>query len=164
MKLFFIILFSVLFFSCSKKESNEIPVEKVKIIRIDANLVFPDTIKLNTEAHGYIQYRSEFDEYTKAVNQSKGITRLIDFNYTLDSLKIENDSILETKVIYRNAAFDSRKIELTPINFKRKGVFYIQGVIKDLVIFDTIEDLSTEIAMDGLEQKFFIRKKVVVID
>lgn len=71
---------------------------------------------------------------------------------------------MEQQVKFRSPAFNVNKIELDPISIGEKGVVYIQGFIKDLVIFDTIKNHSYDIPLDGLEKKYFIRKKIVVIE
>ena len=165
MKKIFIIFILFLFYSCQKKE-NYLDNEKnnVKVYISKRNLVFPDTIYVDSLYFGFIDYGDDFDQYTKKVNQDDEISRMIDFNYTLDTILYNNDFDLEQQVKFRSPAFNVNKIELDPISIGEKGVVYIQGFIKDLVIFDTIKNHSYDIPLDGLEKKYFIRKKIVVIE
>ena len=160
------IILLIIFCNCENKESkhSEDDIKKVNVYRSKAKLFFPDTIYVGNAYSGYIEYGNEFDKYTTKVNQDGKITRLIDFNYTLDSILYNNDTDLEKKVNYRSPAFNINKIELDSIRIGRKGIFYIQGFVKDLVVFDTIENISYGKPLDGIEMKYFVRKKIVVIE
>lgn len=164
-KIIFFFLIISIFISCENKKNDttETKIYKAKVYRYKRNLIFPDTIYTDSIYTGYIDYSHEFDAYTKKVNEEHGVYRLIDFNYIFNSELLGDDVELEKNVNERAPAFTINKIELKPIKALSSGTMYIQGYINDLVVFDTIENLPADQPLDGLEQKYFIRKKVIVL-
>lgn len=158
---FLIVLF--LTFSCKKDENKKSDIKKDKNIFIRKDLVFPDTIYLDSVYNGSIYYLNEFDRYTKKLNGEENISRFIEFNYTFSDSIYKDDNELENNTDVRSPAFNPHFIELKPIVSKTIGIKYLQGYIKDLVIFDTIKNIPDDQPLDGIEQKYFIRKKVIVL-
>jgi|GEM_PF-3547809 len=158
-----LLLIIPLVFSCENKHAvKNSEIYRANVHQARQELIFPDTIYIDSIYIGHINYIDEFDKYTKTVNEESGVYRLIDFNYVFNDYLITDDSKLEKMVNERSPAFNVHKIELKPIQPKKKGVMYLQGFIKDLVVFDTIKNISYDEPIDGIEQKYFIRKKVVV--
>lgn len=163
MRIVFFLIVLFLTFSCKKDENTKSDIEKYNNIFIRKDLIFPDTIYLDSIYKGSIYYLSEFDRYTKKLNGQESISRFIEFNYTFSDSIYEDDNELENNTDVRSPAFDPHFIGLKPIVPKAVGIKYLQGYIKDLVVFDTIKNIPDDQPLDGIEQKYFIRKKVIVL-
>lgn len=163
MRILFFLIVLFLTFSCKKDVDRKSDRKKDKNIFIRKDLVFPDTIYLDSIYKGSIYYLSEFDRYTKKLNGKESISRFIEFNYTFSDSIYEDDNKLENSTDVRSPAFDPHFIELKPIMSETTGIKYLQGYIKDLVVFDTIKNIPDDQPLDGIEQKHFIRKKIIVL-
>ena len=127
-------------------------------------LEFPDTVYVNQLNDGLINYKSPFDTIiTVFGNEKKNrYTRFIltttnDVDYDLKHLKqIVKDTF---------GALNNRSIPFYDIRFSKKGVYYIDGIIKDIVSIDTVtKPTKKDYLIRLLENEKRVTHKVIVID
>ncbi len=127
-----------------------------------ANIRFPDTVYKQLMTEGIIDYN--FEEYNLLKNSigSGKVSRFIHFYPCLEKNKIVNEESFIIK-----DTFYTQNINRIVFNvkFDSIGIYYLNGIIKDMVILDTIADVKNKTSK--LPAKFsyvLVNKKVVVID
>lgn len=159
MKILFI---CILLVSCKDKKEG-IKVEKDAIYAYDkTNVIFPDTVYKTISTEGMIDYN--FEEYNLWRNSigSGEISRFIHFYPYLTRSIIDNEKDFIVKDTFYTQ--DVNKITFN-VKFDSVGVYYLNGIIKDMIVFDTIND--SENRSSTMPAKFsyvLINKKVVVVE
>jgi len=131
--------------------------------RIVYSIDFPDTVFTKEDNYGLVTYKSHYDSIITnfGVKDTNRFTRLIvtitnNIDYDYDYLK----SIVKDTF----GAYDNRSIYFM-LKFERSGVFYMDGVINDLVLIDLHKKSEEGIdQIRWLEDEVRVTKKVVVID
>lgn len=131
--------------------------------RIVYNIDFPDTVFTTEDNYGLVTYKSHYDSIITdfGVKDTNRYARLIvtttnnidyDFNY------------LKSIVQDTFGAYDNKSIYFM-LKFEKPGVFYMDGVINDLVLIDLHKKNEEGIdQIRWLEDEVRVTKKVVVID
>lgn len=162
-----IILFfslSQLFISC-KKEIDIVkePKKQNSIKKIEFTVNFPDTLYTNQVYDGEISYKSSLDTIiTKFGDTNKNryarfiLTTTDNVNYDFTHLKgIVKDTF---------GALNNRKIPFYDIKFSKPGVYYIDGIINDMVVINlNKKDKAGDDLSRLIENEERVTHKVVVV-
>lgn len=160
-------LFILLVASC--KQENEVETniftndglyEKV----IEYEIHFPDTILVNKSVDGVINYKSILDTITTTFGQ-KDINRYTRFILvTTDNIDYDYKRLREiAKDTF--GAINNRTIPFYDIKFSKPGIYYIDGLINDIVLIDLFkkDDKGNELVR-LIEHDKRITHKVVVVE
>lgn len=153
----------VLIVSCidKRKESNNME-NQINYGYDFATIRFPDTVYKRVITEGIIDYN--FEEYNLLRNSigSGKVSRFIHFYPYLAKNKIVD----EESFIIKDTFYTQNINKLVfNVKFDSIGTYYLNGIIKDMIILDTIVDIKNKTSK--LPAKFsyaLINKKVVVID
>lgn len=170
MKYNFCFLILILFGLVSCRENNEkleIPdiLEKKKK-SIDFEVVFPDTVYVNTKYEGKVHYKSVLDTITTSFDDTNKKRYTILYlkllsNYSFD--EFDFDSFKKTSK-FQYGAFNNEEIPFYRISFDSVGLFYINGVIEDFVYIDLKEkDKNGKNLKRFIEVQEELLHKVVVL-
>lgn len=159
----------VLIIGCNNKDmkplknQNEIVNSNNSTERIKYTVDFPDTVYLNKEYFGLINYQSSLDSITPKFG-IKGENRYVRLILT-STENIDYDlKHLKTMVKDTFGAYDNKTIDFL-LKFDKRGVFYIDGVINDVVLIDLPKKNENEDELvRWIEDEVRVTKKVVVID
>lgn len=162
MKTIKIFLIGILVLSCKDKR-EEVNVNDGLIYQYDkTNIIFPDTVYKKTIIEGIIDYNFEEYNLLRSSIGSGKVSRFIHFYPYLAKNIIDN----EKGFVIRDT-FYTQNVNLINFNvkFDSVGVYYLNGIIKDMVIFDTINDNKNKAStMPAKFSYVLINKKVVVVD
>lgn len=168
-----IVLSSSIFLALCCKDNKEINNEELinkKIYEesnrkvIEFKIKFPDTLYVNQPKDGVIEYKSILDTLTTTFGgqEKNRYTRFIltttnDVNYDYKHLKrIVKDTF---------GAINNRTIPFYNIKFTKPGVYYIDGLINDIVFIDLHSNDSEGNELFRLiENDERVTHKVVVIE
>lgn len=109
---------------------------KFKNSSVEFNFDFPDTIYVNKEYNGKINYKSVLDSITTSFEDDKKsryitfyMNKTKDLNYRIEDLKkMKLDTF---------GALNNRLIPIYGIKFSEVGVHYLDGIINDHISIDT---------------------------
>lgn len=157
-------LIAVLLNSCNKKEintdtSNENIQSNFGVEQ--AEFILPDTLKVNINYDGLIKYKNDFDNFTKKSISENKFGRAIFFSYLKKGNPNDSFKQLQKKVTDTVLMENVHNIPINNIKYDKIGIFYIDGILRDMVIFDTIQN-NEDIPMKIQDTR--IIKKVVVIE
>ncbi|WP_413511977.1 hypothetical protein [Myroides odoratus] len=161
-----IVLIGILFYNCEGRvkntdsNQNKIHLDENRIVY---DIDFPDTVYSKEDNYGLVSYKSHYDSIITnfGVKDTNRYARLIitttnNIDYDYDYLK----SIVKDTF----GAYDNRLIYFM-LKFEKSGVFYMDGVINDLVLIDLHKKNEEGIdQIRWLEDEVRVTKKVVVID
>ncbi|TDS56949.1 hypothetical protein C8P70_11739 [Myroides indicus] len=157
------ILSVMLCISCKHKKEDTYNLDNQIVYDQDISVInFPDTVYKNLKIEGIIDYN--FNEYNSLKNHiGRGsISRYIHFYPYVSKDKIVNEDDFIIKDTFYTQ--DINKI-LFDVRFDNVGVFYLNGIIKDMIIFDTISNMeNSDSKLPAQFSYVLINKKVVVID
>ena len=163
--IFIIVTTIQLFVSC--KEEKKIRQEDMKKVAqrpIEYAIEFPDTVVVNELNDGIIKYKSKLDTIITTFGDRKKnrYTRFI-----LTATKNPNYDFKHLKETVRDTfgAINNRKIPFYRITFSKPGVYYLDGIINDIVLIDlNKKDKAGDDLSRFIEQEERVTKKVVVIN
>ncbi len=163
---FLIISFFLVLCSCKKDSTKEIVNQKTNEIKkeLEYTIDFPDTLLVNKEYDGVIYYKSVLDTIITTFGDSKTnrYARFILVTSKRPSISYEE---LKSKVKDTFGALNNREIPFYRIKFNEPGEYYIEGLINDIVLIDTIKDVKDENNMIQLIQnEEIVLHKVIVIE
>lgn len=135
-----IILSSLLLFTFSCKKETHVENKKTKTLSETTafvKFIFPDTVYINKLYNGKIMYKgildtitTSFDDQTKSRYISFYMTKTKNIDYETEELyKLKLDTF---------GAIDNRTIPFHKIKFTELGTFYMDGIINDHVMIDTL--------------------------
>jgi len=160
-----IIIVVKFFISC--KEEKKIKENRTKEIMerpIEYTIEFPDTVIVNELNDGLIKYKSKLDTIISTFGDRKKnrYTRFI-----LTATKNPDYDFKHLKKTVRDTfgAINNRKIPFYNITFSKPGIYYLDGIINDIVLIDTVTTKKAENDLLRLiEQEERVTKKVVVVN
>lgn len=139
-KIFFIT--TLLTLACKRDNINNATMDQ-SISHDTVSIIFPEVIESNNEVNGEVFYN--FDEYNKIKNDiGRGkISRYIHLYTSVDTFSIDAPQYFNS---IKKDTFLTQNIN--KINFKirvnNRGKYFINALIKDIVIFDTLrKDLNS---------------------
>ncbi|WP_264529891.1 hypothetical protein [Flavobacterium sp. N502540] len=153
------------FISCKKDTKIIDKFEKQDLQKsLEYNIDFPDTLYVNQSYEGILDYKSALDTIiTTFGNKTKNrhtlfiLTTTNDVNYDHESLK---KSVKDTF-----GALNNREIPFYDIKFTSPGVFYIDGIIKDIISIDINKrDENGNELVRLIENEERVTHKVIVIN
>jgi thioredoxin-related protein len=168
-----IVLLSSIFLALCCKDNKEIDNEELidKEINeennnkvIEFKIKFPDTLYVNQPKDGVIQYKSVLDTITTTFGEKEKnrYTRFI--LTTTDSINYDYKH-LKQSVKDTFGAINNRTIPFYNIKFTKPGIYYIDGLINDIVVIDLHTNDSEGNEMFRLiENDERVTHKVVVIE
>lgn len=163
MKIKVFLMICSLLVSCVDKKKDSNNVDRQIVYTNDfTNIEFPDTVSRKVITEGVINYNLvEYNLFRNSIGYGK-VSRFIEFYPYLAKNKI----IAEENFIIKDTFYTQNvnKI-LFNVKFDSIGIYYLNGIIKDMVIWDTITNVNS--MTSKLPAKFnysIINKKVVVID
>lgn len=162
-KIFLLSSFLIIF-SCQKDKSKPKIPNRESNTQIEFEIDFPDTVYVNKLYDGEIKYRSGLDSIitTFGDKQKNRFTRFIVAKPTTNiSYNFEN---LRKKVKDTFGALNNRIIPFYDIKFSKLGVNYIDGIIDDIVLIDTIKKAKDNDSLLLLRNEKRVTHKVYVID
>ena len=134
-KNFFVVL--ILIISCKNNEVNTINSD-ISINSDTIAIFFPDIIESNKDIKGEVFYN--FDEYNRIKNNigTGDISRYIHLYTLVDTFAVDDPNY------FTNVKKDTFLTQnINKINFKirvnKKGKYFINTLIKDIIIFDTLK-------------------------
>lgn len=154
----------ILLFSC--KENNNIntknnSLKEIKSIENEFKFVFPDTVVMNEKYQGKILYKGILDTLTTKLGTGDKVSRYIIYNYIKTDLVSNNISEIEgNSKLKRVAGLQYDYIDLLNISFSNKGVYYLDGFIRDEVHLEVLNSDKVR----QIVNKTRAVHKVVVID
>lgn len=123
---------------------------------------FPDTVVLNKKYHGGIKYKNDLDSCSTIIGTNKETSRFILLRYLKSKFKFNDiKKIVGSKELDTVMALQTNNIKLTNISFKEKGINYINGIIRDVVIIENFYDNGDA---NIITNKTLVTHKVVVVD
>lgn len=158
--------FIIIFFSCKEKNTSSNKQEirtnsYTEQTKFEYEFLFPDTVYTDKSYDGKIIFKSPLDSITEKIFEPK-IYRYVVFrlpskvNYNSNN-RFYNDSLAE----YRFGAVNNRTIPFYDISFNKRGVFYLDGIVHDIILIDTLSDSNKTRLIDINKE---VRHKVVVIE
>lgn len=163
-----IIVFLLFLVSCKEnQEKLEVPeILEKENKNIDFEVVFPDTVYVNTTYEGKVYYKSVLDTITTSFDDTSKKRYTILYlkllsNYSYD--EFEFDSFKKSSKL-QYGAHNNIEIPFYRIKFDSVGLFYINGVIEDFVYIDLKEkDKNGKNLKRLIEVQEELLHKVVVI-
>lgn len=151
--------------SC-KKKASVVSEQKAKGYTqkgIEFKVEFPDTLYVNQSYDGVIRYKSVLDTIiTTFGNKKKNrYTRFI-----LTTTNNPNYDYKHLKQIVKDTfgAKNNREIPLYDIKFSKLGIYYIDGIINDIILLDlNKKDKEGDALSRFIENEERVTHKVVVI-
>lgn len=163
-KKIFVLCVMLSLFSCKDRKVDSIESNNTQIQKsITYTINFPDTVFVNQLNDGVIHYKSTLDTIIKTFGDSRKnrYTRFIltttnNVEYDFENLKlIVKDSF---------GALNNREIPFYDIKFDKPGIYYIDGIIDDMVLLDTItKRKSKDDSLELVRNAERVTRKVVVI-
>lgn len=144
--------------SCQKKEKHR-TLNRQKTSYIEFKVDFPDTVKLNQSYDGVIYYKSGFDSIITTFGDKKK-NRYSRFIVEKTHQPLKDIEELRKKVVDTFGALNNRKIPFYNIKFDKLGTNYLQGIIDDIVLIDTVKSEFIPL----LRNENYVQKKVYVIE
>lgn len=131
---------------------------------IEFEIKFPDTIFVNKSQDGVIEYKSILDTITTSFGgkEKNRYTRFI--LATTDNVAYDFKHL---KQIVKDTfgAINNRTIPFCDIKFTKSGIYYIDGIINDIVLIDLHEkDNEGNELYKLIENEIRLTHKIVVID
>jgi hypothetical protein len=159
----FLVLVILTISSCQKEKIKQKIFNRDLTTYIDFSIEFPDTVYLNKSYDGKITYRSGLDSIITSFGdkQKNRYTRFIiaqptiDINYDIKSLR--------EKVKDTFGALNNRTIPFYDVKFSKLGVNYIDGLIDDIVLIDTVENKKNGDPLPLLRNEARASHRVIVI-
>jgi hypothetical protein len=157
-----IIVVVQIFISC--KEEKKVKQHMIIQKPIEYTVEFPDTVTVNELNDGIVRYKSKLDTIITSFGDRKKnrYTRFI-----LTATKNPNYDFKHLKKTVRDTfgAINNRKIPFYSITFSKSGVYYLDGIINDIILIDlNKKDEQGNDLSRFIEQEERVTKKVVVID
>ena len=163
-----LICYFSLAFSCKKEKRDmlfeEKPLGLIMSKRIEFIINFPDTVHLGKEYKGEILYKSLLDTITSTFDDQHNI-RYVRFIMLVNNNVDYDDDYLKLIVKDTFGAIDNRKILFYGVKFDKLGEYYIDGLINDLVLIDTMTKYNKRTdKLRLIENEERVTHKVVVIE
>lgn len=162
-----ILLFSVvlLVISCdeTKKKTSKQTI-KTTTEEISYRISFPDTVKLNQLYNGKVFYKSKLDSITTSFNDIDRRRYTLLMQHQTKDIKYDFTE-LSKRVKDTFGAINNREIPFYDVKFNSIGVHYIDGIIYDSVVLDTItgeKKPTDELPMKRRYRR--VTKKVIVVN
>lgn len=152
--------------SCKKKESvvNEQKTKEYSQKQIEFKVEFPDTLYVNQSYDGVIGYKSVLDTIITTFGDRKK-NRYTRFILTTTNNPNYDYKHLKQTVKDTFGALNNREIPFYNIKFAKPGIYYIDGIINDIVLIDTITKHKSENDLLRLiENEERVTHRVVVIE
>lgn len=162
------LLISTAIFSCKNEPHTEEKIikktAKNNFLPVTVDFEFPDTVYINKLYDGKIKYWSVLDTITTSFDDPQKI-RYISFYMTkTQSINYEDEDLYKVK-LDTFGALDHNTIPFYDIKFSELGVHYIDGLINDHVIIDTLPKIrNPDDKVRYIEKVVRATHKVVVID
>lgn len=161
------ILIIIIQFFISCKEGKKIRQKEIKEIiqkPIEYTIEFPDTVIVNELNDGVVKYKSKLDTIITTFGDRKKnrYTRFI-----LTATKNPNYNFKHLKQTVRDTfgAVNNRNIPFYNITFSKTGVYYLDGIINDIVLINlNKKDKEDDDLSRFIEQEERVTKKVIVIN
>ena len=154
-KLFWLLIFVLINTSCKNpKNHSDLSPDTVKPdssqTEMSYRIIFPDTVKLNKEYDGYIEYKGAFDSVTTKMFGDKFKRRVV---LEIDSISgfSANKKFYDNKQSgYRFLALNNHKIPLLDFSFHSLGTFEMEYNLEDSYLLnysnlDSLEEISSSI-------------------
>lgn len=162
-------LFTSQLFICCKENNSQNQTAPIntsieKTQKITFKIEFPDTVYINQLNDGEITYSSVLDTIITTFGDSKK-NRYTRFIMTTSTNVDYDYKELKTKAKDTFGALNNRSIPFYDIKFGKAGVYYIDGIINDIVLIDTItKNKSNYDVLRFIENEERVTKKIVVLD
>ncbi|WP_430613556.1 hypothetical protein [Flavobacterium sp. JP2137] len=167
----FLLIVTIVLGGCVDKKSknnaisnlDKVLTKEIKNSRIKYEIDFPDTVYVNEENFGLINYESSFDSISTKFGEG-GTNRYVRLIMTTTNRVDYDNKYLKSIVKDTFGAYDNRTIDFLLI-FREPGVFYMDGVINDLVMMDIKKkDKEGNELIRWLEDEVRVTKKVIVLN
>lgn len=150
--------------SCKNKEVDSIESTNVETPKsITYTIDFPDTVFVNQLNDGVIYYKSTLDTIVRTFGDSKKNRYARFILTTTDNIEYDFKNL---KLIVKDSfgALNNREIPFYDIKFNKPGVHYIDGIIDDIVLLDTIKNgKSKDDSLELLRNEERVTFKVIVM-
>ena len=161
-----ILTFFLTLFSCKKNDSKEVLNQKIDKVerKIEYTISFPDTLLVGKEYDGNIYYKSVLDTIITTFGNSK-VNRYARFILVTSKQPSRTYQELKNKVKDTFGALNNREIPFYRIKFEEPGLYYIEGLINDVVTIDTVTGTKSKNDLIRLiENEEPVIHKVTVIE
>lgn len=170
--LIILMFYTFITFSCKhEKEVNDFFLNNINNTNEGKNnkiiafkIKFPDTIFVNQSVDGIIEYKSFLDTITTTFGQEEK------YRYTRFILTTTDNIDYDFKRLKQIAkdtfgAINNRTIPFYDIKFKRSGIYYIDGLINDVVVIDLhTKDSEGNDLFRLIENEERVTHKVTVVE
>lgn len=163
---FLIIFFFLVLCSCKNDKVEEVVSPKINEVKknIEYTIDFPDTLLVNKEYDGIIHYKSLLDTIITTFGDSR-LNRYSRFVLVTSKHPSVSYEELKSKVKDTFGALNNREIPFYRIKFNEPGKYYIEGLINDLVLIDTIKDAKNkDNGIELIQNEEIVIHKVIVIE
>lgn len=162
--LFFSVVIVLAVNSCNKTKKDHGKQTSENIIdEISYRISFPDTVKLNKLYNGKVFYKSQLDSITTSFKDSDKSRYTLLMQYQTKDINYDFAE-LSKRVKDTFGALNNREIPFYDVKFNSIGVNYIDGIIYDSVILDTIRGEKKPTDVLPMKRRYRrITKKVIVV-
>jgi len=122
----------------SKKSDNKI--RKISPLPVSVNFEFPDTVYINKLYDGKIKYKCILDTITTSFDDPRKLRYITFYMTKTRSIDYEDKQLYKVK-LDTFGALDHNNIPFYDVKFSELGIYYIDGLINDNVIIDTITQI-----------------------
>nr|WP_317632745.1 hypothetical protein [uncultured Flavobacterium sp.] len=120
----------------------------------------PNSISVNEEYKGIIEYKSDFDSITTSFTDTTNFKTPYIYIYEPQ----ENDIDLKNLIIRDSIKLWSNKIDINNIRFTKKGTYYFLAKIKDEIMLFSYKKNNEIDSIRVLSNEYFITQKIHVKD
>lgn len=157
MKKFVVLIIISCGISCEKNKENDSSFVNNKY---SVSISLPNTIKVNEELNGLIEYKSDFDTITKSFTDTTNFKTPYFYIYQPQ----ENDVDMNNLVIRDSFKLWSNKIEVNNFWFSKKGSYNFLAMIKDEIMLFSYKENGKTDSIRILSNQYFIHHKIQVTD
>jgi len=155
-------IFGLVLLSCNTQhkeyESNPKEIRE----SIEYSIEFPDTVFPNQVNDGTIYFKSTLDAIITTFGDKRKhryarfiITTTQNVDYDFKQLKL---AVKDTF-----GALNNKEIPFYDIKFPKEGVYYIDGIINDIVLLDTIKNSKPDDKIELVQNEVRVTHKVTVL-
>jgi len=123
-------------------------------------MAIPNSISINEEYKGVIEYKSEFDSITTSFTDTTNFKTQYFYIYEPQ----ENEIDLNNLIIKDSIKLWSNKININNIRFSKKGKYYFLAKIKDKIMLFSYKKNNKIDSIRILANEYFISHKINVTD
>ncbi|MBW3519806.1 hypothetical protein [Flavobacterium sp. NKUCC04_CG] len=166
-----LLIIHIAFSGCVEKKSkpttatnlDKVLAEEINNSRIKYEINFPDTVFVQEENYGLIKYQSHYDSIITKFGD-RDVNRFVRYiMLTTDTVNYDH-KYLKNIVKDTFGASDNRNIYFMA-TFTKRGTYYIDGVINDLIQIDLHKKNKEQYDLVRLlEDEVRVTKKVIVVN